>query len=323
MALGCSPLSVRSLGTLAALLTFVAPAAADPLAVLAAVKGKVQVVHASGATTTAGFGQALERGDKVIVPAGGAASVFFNDGNIIELAEKSSITVGGKVASKPRVGPGSELSADVYTRVSKFVTGGSAQTGLVAMATVRGSDTSAPVLLEPRNTGILVTKPSFAWRAVERATRYRVAVSGENGELWNREVTGSTLDYPSDAEPLVAGGDYAWEVQALSDLGLVRKESCSFEILKAEDAEAVRTDLDRIRQGAGGADNPANHFLAGSYLVGRQLYDDAARHFEVLARLAPEASAPHEALGKVYRDQGLMDLAAAEFQRALALAREP
>jgi len=28
-------------------------------------------------------------------------------------------------------------------------------------------------------------------------------------------------------------------------------------------------------------------------------------------------------LGKVYRDQGLMDMAAAEFQQALALTRQP
>lgn len=323
MAVGRSRVSAAFLGSLAALLAFALPATADPLAVLAAVKGKVQLIHASGATTVAGFGQALERGDKVVVPAGGAASVFFNDGNIIELAEKSSITVGGKVASKPHVGPGGELSAEVYSRVTKFVTGGSAQTGLVAMATVRGTDTTAPVLLAPRNTTVMASRPSFSWRAVEHATRYRVSVSGDDGELWNREVPAPSLDYPADAESLVAGGDYQWEVQALSDRGLLRKEASSFEILRPEDAASVRADLDRIRQSAGGADNPANHFLAGSYLFGRQLYDDAARHFEALARLAPEASAPHEALGKVYRDQGLMDLAAAEFQRALALTREP
>ena len=54
-----------------------------------------------------------------------------------------------------------------------------------------------------------------------------------------------------------------------------------------------------------------------------RIYDDAARHFRALARLSPEAPAPHEALGKVYRDQGLMDMAAAEFQQALALTRQP
>lgn len=323
MVVGRKRAYVVSLVPLLALLVLAASAAADPLAVLAAVKGKVQVARAGGATKAAGFGQALERGDRVVVPSGGSASVFFNDGNVIELAEKSSITIGGRIASRPRVGPGSELSAEVYSRVSKFVTGGSAQTGLVAMATVRGNDTTAPILLAPRNTGVLPGRPAFSWRAVENATRYRVSVSGDQGEIWNREVQGLSLDYPADAESLASGGDYQWEVQALSDRGLLRKEAASFEVLRAEDAAAVRADLDRIRQSTGGTDSPATHFLSGSYLFGRQLYGDAALHFEALVRLSPEASAPHEALGKVYRDQGLMDLAAAEFQRALALTREP
>jgi len=297
-------------------------AAAAPLAVLAAVKGRVQVVRGSNPAQPAGFGMALEQGDQVVVPAAGAATVFFNDGNVIELSEKSRITVGGKVPAKPRVGPGSDLSGEVYSNVSRFVTGGSAQTGLVAMATVRGSDTSAPILLAPRNTGMLDSRPSFAWRAVEGATRYRVSVSGENGELWNREVDGLALDYPTNAESLAAGGAYLWEVQALSDNGLLRKEGSSFEVLKTEDAAGVRSNLDRIHESTGG-DTPASHFLAGSYLFGRRIYDDAARHFKALARLSPEAPAPHEALGKVYRDQGLMDMAAAEFQQALALTRQP
>ena len=128
---------------------------------------------------------------------------------------------------------------------------------------------------------------------------------------------------PGEAvQSLAAGGAYLWEVQALSDNGLLRKEGSGFEVLKTEDAAGVRSNLDRIHESAG-RDTPASHFLAGSYLFGHRIYDDAARHFRALARLSPEAPAPHEALGKVYRDQGLMDMAAAEFQQALALTRQP
>ena len=317
-------LSVALLGACAALLLFAAAIAAapEPLAVIAAVKGKVQVQRGTAPAQVAAFGVALERGDKVIVPAGGSATVFFNDGNVIELSEKSSITVGGKVAAKPKVGPGSDLPSEVYANVSRFATGGSAQTGLVAMATVRGTDTTAPILLAPRNTQILTSRPVFTWRAVESATRYRVTVTGNDGELWNREVESLSLDYPADADSLAPGGEFLWEVQALSDHGQLRKEQTGFEVLKSEDAASVRSNLDRIRENAG-RDTPAAHFLAGSYLFGNRVYDDAALHFKALTRLSPEAPAPHEALGKVYRDQGLMDLAAAEFQQALALTRQP
>jgi len=45
--------------------------------------------------------------------------------------------------------------------------------------------------------------------------------------------------------------------------------------------------------------------------------------FAALGGLFPESPAPHEALGNVYRAVGLMDLAAAEYQRALTLGCEP
>jgi Flp pilus assembly protein TadD len=45
------------------------------------------------------------------------------------------------------------------------------------------------------------------------------------------------------------------------------------------------------------------------------------RQFTELSRLSPDSPAPHEALGNVYRTVGLMDLAAAEFQKALELTR--
>lgn len=312
---------------LPALILLAIPAAiahTDPLAVIASVKGNVEV-SAKGKTTRAGFGRPLESGDKVVVGAGGSATVFFNDGNVVELSEKSSITIGASKPVKPATATATpELPGDVYASVSKFVTSGSRQTGLVAMSNMRGTDEAKPIIIGPRKTLVMDGKPGFVWFAVEGATRYRVTVSGDAGEIWNREVDGDTvLAYPKDAAALTPGADYLWDVQALSDVGPLRKESSYFHVLSADDAAAVRINIDRIGESAGGPRNAATHFLAGSYLFGRGLYGDAATHFEALARLTPDSSAPHEALGNVYRAEGLMDLAAAEFQRALDLTRQP
>jgi hypothetical protein len=301
-----------------------ASASAEPLAILAAVKGRVEIASARGGPPVrAAFGRGLERGDRVIVPPGGAATVFFNDGNVIELAEKSAITIGGRAAGRPRAGAAPGLPGEVYANVTRFVTGGSRETGLVALSALRGVADSSPLLLEPRKTGLLDPRPAFRWRAVEGATRYRVAVSGEPGELWSREVGGTTLDYPSDAPPLAAGGDFLWEVRALGERGELRREESYVRVLATEDAATVRGSLARIDESAGGAAAPAALFLSGSYLSGRGLYRDAAAQFEALGRLSPDSPAPHEALGNVYRAVGLMDLAAAEYQRALTLTREP
>jgi hypothetical protein len=310
---------------LLAVLAVPALASADPVAVIAAVKGRVDVTSARGGPAQhATFGRPLERGDRLSVAAGGAATLFFNDGNVIELAEKSTLTVSGRVAGKPAAGPAAGLPGEVYASVSKFVAGGSRETGLVAGSPLRGgAEAGAPMLIAPRNTAVLAAKPTFAWRAVEGATRYRVTVSSaEGGELWTREVSGLSIEWPADAAA-IAAGDHLWEVEALSDRGSLRKESSAFQALGAAAAASIRGNLDRIRETAGGADSPAARYLAGSYLSGLGLYQDATEQFGALCRLTPTSPAPHEALGTVYRKVGLMDLAAAEFQEALALTREP
>jgi hypothetical protein len=295
-------------------------AAADPYAILASVKGKVQVSSKGGAPVVATFGRPLDRGDKVMVAPGGSATVYLSDGNVIELAEKSTVTIGGTVTSKSA--SGAEIPGGVYASVSKFVTAGSRATGLVAMSTMRGGEEAAPFLDDPRKSDVVADRPSFAWRAVPGATRYRITVSGDAGDLWNRETSSLTFAYPADAPALARDGDYLWKVEAFNDAGHMREESSVFHVLTADAAAAIDHDLKRIAESAGEA-TAATHYLSGSYLSGRGLYGDALRHFNELARISPESPAPHEALGNVYRAVGLMDQAAAEFQKALQLTRTP
>jgi hypothetical protein len=299
----------------------------DPVAVVASAKGRVDVASArGGAAVPVAFGRPLERGDKVTVGPGGAATLFFSDGNVIALAERSSITIGGRLAAAQH---GSALPGDVFTHVSHFATAGSRQTGLVAMAEMRSDvDAGAPLLLAPRNTSLLDDAPTLRWRAVSGATRYRVHIGPSGGaELWTREVPAGadaepSLAYPADAARLSAGVDYQWEVEALDDKGTLRREGTTVRVLPGEARASVRGNLARIGESAGGDQSAASHFLAGSYLSGLGLFEDAARQFQDLARLAPESPGPHEALGNLYLNIGLSDRAAAEFQQALALQRD-
>lgn len=302
----------------AALLALPHPAAADPFAILASVKGHVDVSGKSAGAQHATFGRPLERGDQVIVGPGSSATIYLSDGNVIEVGEKSTITIGGKAVSKTAAG--AELPGGVYSQVSKFVTSGSRATGLVAMSTMRGGEESSPIIEEPRKTDVMTDRPAFRWRAVQGATHYRVTVSGEAGDLWTREPSGTSLDYPANAAALARDGDFIWKVQAFGEQGPLRDESSVFHVIGTDAATVVQGDLHRIADSAG-ASTPAGHFLAGSYLSGLGLYGEALRHFLELSRLSPDSPAPHEALGNVYRTVGLMDLAAAEFQRALELTR--
>jgi hypothetical protein len=300
---------------------------ADPVAVIASVKGKVEVTSSRGGPAQrAAFGRPLERGDRIAVSPGGAATLFFNDGNVIDLAEKSTLTVGGRVAGKTGGATAPGLPGEVYASVTRFVAGGSRETGLVALSELRSApaEQDVPFLIGPRKTALITDRPAFSWRAVPGATRYKITVSSaDRGELWSRDVDGLSLTFPAESAPLAAGDEYLWEVEAFSDLKSLRRESSVFQVLGTTQADAVRANLGRIRDSAGGDENAAAQFLAGSYLSGLGLFLDATEHFGALCRLTPTSPAPHEALGTVYTKVGLMDLAAAEFQQALALTREP
>lgn len=302
-------------------------APAGPVAVIASVHGHVDVTSARGGASAAVFGRPLERGDKVAVGKGGGATLFFGDGNVVTLAERSSITIGAAAGGAPK---SAALPADVYSHVSGFVTAGSRQTGLVTMADMRAeSDAGAPLLLAPRNCAILEDAPALRWRAVQGATRYRVHFGPADGaETWTREVPAAagaevSLAFPGDAARLEPGRDYEWEVEALDDKGTMRRESARMKALPPDAGAAVRENLGRIAASAGGEHTPAACFLAGSYLSGMGLHGDAAVRFRELVTLAPESPEAHEALGNLYLEIGLSDWAAAEFRQALALHREP
>ena len=297
-------------------------AMAEPVAFIVAMKGPVTVTGGKGTTAKASLGGPLERGNKVTVGAGGTASLFFSDGNIIELGAGSSMTVGGKLsaADAKRIGPGSGVSSEVFTRVSKFITSDRKQAGLVALSPMRGGPEAVKALiLEPRRSALLSGRPRFAWSSLAGATRYKVTVTNDDGALWSREVSDTVLAYPLDADSLAGGFDYLWDVQAMSDTGPIQSEESTFHVLADGEVSQVRDHLSDIRKATGGS-NEAGQFLAGSYLVGRGLYADAVRHFEELVRLVPALPGPHEALGSIYRTVGLTERSLTELDRARELS---
>jgi hypothetical protein len=292
--------------------------AAEPLAIVSAVKGKVEVVPARAKEAQrAVFGMALQRADRVSVGRGGAATIFFSDGNVIELGEQSSVTIGARVdkPAKP------EIASEVFAQVSNFVTGGSRQTGLVALSSMRGEDAAA-FLLRPRKTSVLSAQPAFLWRRIPGATRYRVQASSEAGPLWSRETSDTSLAYPSDADPLPADTDVLWEVEARSQSGQLRHETTFLHVSGAQAADRVRRHVEGIDASLG-AQAVAANYLAGSYLSAAGFYLDAIGRFTALCRAMPDSPGPHEALARAYDSVGLMDLAAEEYRRALELSRSP
>jgi hypothetical protein len=296
--------------------------AGEPIAVMVALKGKIQVTPTGGtAAQKAVLGRTLERGDKVAVGSGGSVTLFFNDGNVIELGEKSTITVGGKMGNNKAAA--ASVSGDVFKGVTKFVASGSSGSGRIGLAPMRGGQTAdaGALIREPRRTKVTGSRPSFAWGRLEGATRYRVSLTGDDGAIWKRETPDTSISFPADASEL-APGEYLWELEAFGASGSLRREETWFHVLDPSEADQVASHLKEIDKAAAGSAEAA-HYVAGSYLFDRGLVQDAAHQFEALCRLTPEAPGAHEALGNAYRAVGLTDQAAAEYQKALTLSRTP
>ena len=152
------------------------------LAFIAELNGRVDIARqASKAQERGSLGLPLQSGDKVQVGSGGSATLLFNDGSLVALSEKSSITVGSQ--AKP-AGQANPVMAGVFKSVSEGVVGGSRETGLVALAPVRAGAARAEMILAPRQTEILEARPTFRWRPLAKATRYRVTITGDAGKLW-------------------------------------------------------------------------------------------------------------------------------------------
>lgn len=291
---------------------------AGPLAFIAELSGRVDVARSASKTSERGtLGLGLQRGDKLQISTGGKATLLFNDGNLLELPEKSTFTIAPRAKS---AGGSDPLMASVFKSVSDGVVGGSREAGLVALAPVRGASKRMETILAPRQTEILEDRPTFRWQKVAGAQRYRIVVSGESGEIWRGETTDTTLAYPSNAKPLARGGDLAWELHALGDGGAaLHDEESGFRIKPSDEAKTIREGADKIEKSAG----DAGPFLVGAYLGGQGLYFDAIDRFQQLCAEHPAQPGPHEALGQLYRAVGLMDLAATELQTALTLNKQP
>jgi hypothetical protein len=269
------------------------PALAEPIAVMVAVKGKVGVTPAKGGKqVTAGLGQRLERGDRVQVGAGGAVTLFFSDGNVIELAEKSTVTVSGKVTAAQ---PKAAVPTEVFAKVTRFVASDAKSAGVMALAPMRGAgDDGAALALSPRHTQVRSGRPSFRWSSVPGATRYHVVVAGDAGDVWARDVPDTTLDYPSGVAALAGGAEYLWSVEARSEAGSLGKDESPFSVMSDAQSKRVTADLEGIERATAGA---AAHYLAGSYLVGQGLYGDATERFTALILETPGVAGASRSAG--------------------------
>ncbi len=312
-------LPLRALVLLFPLLSVIAPAAPTPARAQSAEtagvitelkpgRGRVEVKAAGADWKPARPLLALRAGDMVRTSEDAKAAVLLSGGRGTVKIEgpRGAFTVPAIAAA----GQGEKARALVEASLG-FLAGTTRESSQAVLAT-RGA-TRPPLIVSPRNGRVLPEPLTFEWLG-SRYSHYVIRLLGPAGPVVDRrEVTGARWAYPADAPALTPGVRYTLQVVA----GRQPAQEAWFEVVDAERARAVASDLASLEQGLGGSVSPTSGAVLRAGLLAREGFLHDARGV-VVAALAADRDEPtlHLLLGDIYTRTGLTDLAAESFDEA-------
>jgi Domain of Unknown Function (DUF928) len=168
------------------------------------------------------------------------------------------------------------------------------------------------VAYAPHKGRIFTLRPSFSWQG-SPGTNYKLHIQSVNGQLsWDREVNGTSLDYPADAPPLEPGQTYIWRVSADSPMLGAPTAPAMIVVL----SEAERSQLATAESSISGTGLDAETARARLYFDHRLWYDAVMAYSGLIAK-HPEDAKLYLMRGSLY-DQlpATQPLADQDFSRA-------
>ena len=271
-------------------------------------RGRVEVKAAGGDWKPARPLLALRAGDMVRASDDAKTAVLLSGGRGTMRIEgpNGAFTVPAAAAA----GQGQRARALVEASLG-FLAGTTRESSQAVLAT--RSATRPPIIVSPRNGRVLPEPLAFEWLG-SRFSHYTVRLVGPAGPVVDRrEVTCARWSYPADAPPLTAGTRYTLQVVA----GSQPAQEAWFEVVDAERAREVASDLAGLEQELGPAVSPTSRAVLRAGLLAREGFLHDARRV-VVAGLAADRDEPtlHQLLGDIYTRTGLTDLAAESFDEA-------
>ena len=161
-----------------------------------------------------------------------------------------AIFVAGTVAvagAQNKTSSQSQSSSNRPRRIAMHVGGfdlapGAASANQIGGAS-RGVSNSGPVSLYAPHKGQAYTlRPSFWWQG-DANGKYKFHLQDLQGGLsWDREVTGTSMNYPADAPPLEPGHTYQWQIESESSLFGPPAPSAVIVVLPAAERTQIKAD---------------------------------------------------------------------------------
>jgi hypothetical protein len=289
--------------------------AESPAALLLACKGDVTIVRKDGSTMRGSYGLALGPGDEVRTGPGAEAEVHFENGTWIKIGSASSTLIK---AANTRKLAAEEPGGGSFESVNSFLK--LRESEGVSLAGLRSAGKTPEIVLEsPCQTTIRSSRPRFEWKTSDPAAELRLNLYDENGIHWQRAVKGATsVDYPSDADPLEAGVTYSWTLETTDPLRFppLRSRASFFEVMPPEEAAALETSLGSIDRAALPSES-ALHLVRASLFFKHKLMDEAIGETRAALALDPENTALHTILARLYAETGRSQEAMDEYGKII------
>lgn len=291
------------------------------LAMISDVKGSVLLLQAqSDDSRKAVFGMQLVQGDRLETGRKAGVTLLFSNGNLVSLGPNSNITISGNPSGNSSMNIGAGMAGNFSDLAMRQDNKGE----MGVMMDLRSDETSQQILpLSPCNTMISTTAPGLKWDSRKPADEFVVRLYNDQGLVWEKRTTATSLAYPQDEVALEFGQSYFWNVEGEDLITSFRSLNQMFTVLPEEKISEIKAEENKLLGMF--TDDPNNsslHSLLGAYYAKAGLLEAAINAFEQVRDSNPEATLPHEILGGLYSDVGKKDLAIAELQKALMLEKE-
>jgi len=151
------------------------------------------------------------------------------------------------------------------------------------------------VLYAPHKARIYTLRPAFSWRG-DPAAQYKVHIQNVTGAFaWDRDVTGSSLAYPTDAPPLEPGDTYLWHVDPVSPLLGPPPPAAMLVVLGGTERVQLESEISQIP----GTGFDADQGRTRSFFNHRLWYDAVMLSSDLIAKY-PDRQDLYEMRGMLY-----------------------
>jgi hypothetical protein len=141
------------------------------------------------------------------------------------------------------------------------------------------------VAYAPHKGRLFTLRPSFSWQGAP-GTNYKFHIQSVTGQFsWDREVNGTSLDYPADAPPLEPGQTYIWRVSTDSPMLGAPTAPAMIVVL----SEQERSQLATAESSIEGAGPEAEAARARLFFDHRLWYDAVMAYSDLIAKHPQDA----------------------------------